>query len=116
MLSAPQRFKQERSRAQRRAAQPRAGRSLPAARLSLSEGRPPALRMAHRHGRDTVHIPGTSADRIKSGGDESEEATPDMRQRALGAGARFLISKPFTPESRRSPAPRHGSISKSVSA
>jgi two-component system, chemotaxis family, chemotaxis protein CheY len=27
------------------------------------------------------------------------EATPDMRQRALGAGARFLISKPFTPDS-----------------
>jgi len=27
------------------------------------------------------------------------EATPDMRQRALSAGARFLISKPFTPES-----------------
>jgi two-component system, chemotaxis family, chemotaxis protein CheY len=27
------------------------------------------------------------------------EATPDMRQRALGAGARFLISKPFTAES-----------------
>ena len=27
------------------------------------------------------------------------EATPDMRQRAVGAGARFLISKPFTPQS-----------------
>ena len=27
------------------------------------------------------------------------EATPDMRQRALGAGAQFLISKPFTAES-----------------
>ncbi len=27
------------------------------------------------------------------------EATPDMRERATGAGARFLISKPFTPES-----------------
>jgi len=27
------------------------------------------------------------------------EATPDMRQRATGAGASFLISKPFTPES-----------------
>jgi two-component system chemotaxis response regulator CheY len=27
------------------------------------------------------------------------EATPDMRQRALAAGASFLISKPFTPES-----------------
>jgi len=27
------------------------------------------------------------------------EATPDMRQRASGAGASFLISKPFTPES-----------------
>jgi two-component system chemotaxis response regulator CheY len=27
------------------------------------------------------------------------EATPDMRQLATGAGARFLISKPFTPES-----------------
>jgi two-component system chemotaxis response regulator CheY len=27
------------------------------------------------------------------------EATPDMRQRAMGAGASFLISKPFTPES-----------------
>jgi two-component system chemotaxis response regulator CheY len=29
------------------------------------------------------------------------EATPDMRQRAMGAGASFLISKPFTPESFR---------------
>jgi two-component system, chemotaxis family, chemotaxis protein CheY len=29
------------------------------------------------------------------------EATLDMRQRAVGAGARFLISKPFTPESFR---------------
>jgi two-component system chemotaxis response regulator CheY len=27
------------------------------------------------------------------------EATPDMRQRAAAAGAKFLISKPFTPES-----------------
>jgi two-component system chemotaxis response regulator CheY len=27
------------------------------------------------------------------------EATPDMRQRASAAGASFLISKPFTPES-----------------
>jgi two-component system chemotaxis response regulator CheY len=27
------------------------------------------------------------------------EATPDMRLRAFGAGAKFLISKPFTPES-----------------
>jgi len=27
------------------------------------------------------------------------EATPDMRNRAAGAGAKFLISKPFTPES-----------------
>jgi len=27
------------------------------------------------------------------------EATPDMRQRAAAAGASFLISKPFTPES-----------------
>jgi two-component system, chemotaxis family, chemotaxis protein CheY len=27
------------------------------------------------------------------------EATPDMRQRASAAGATFLISKPFTPES-----------------
>jgi two-component system chemotaxis response regulator CheY len=27
------------------------------------------------------------------------EATPDMRARAIGAGAKFLISKPFTPES-----------------
>jgi two-component system chemotaxis response regulator CheY len=27
------------------------------------------------------------------------EATPEMRQRATAAGARFLISKPFTPES-----------------
>jgi two-component system, chemotaxis family, chemotaxis protein CheY len=27
------------------------------------------------------------------------EATPDMRQRASSAGATFLISKPFTPES-----------------
>jgi two-component system chemotaxis response regulator CheY len=27
------------------------------------------------------------------------EATPDMRQRAMTAGASFLISKPFTPES-----------------
>ena len=27
------------------------------------------------------------------------EATPDMRNRAANAGARFLISKPFTPES-----------------
>jgi two-component system chemotaxis response regulator CheY len=27
------------------------------------------------------------------------EATPDMRSRAAQAGARFLISKPFTPES-----------------
>jgi two-component system chemotaxis response regulator CheY len=27
------------------------------------------------------------------------EATPDMRQRATAAGATFLISKPFTPES-----------------
>jgi two-component system chemotaxis response regulator CheY len=27
------------------------------------------------------------------------EATPDMRQRATAAGARFLISKPFTAES-----------------
>jgi two-component system chemotaxis response regulator CheY len=29
------------------------------------------------------------------------EATLDMRQRAVGAGATFLISKPFTPESFR---------------
>ncbi len=27
------------------------------------------------------------------------EATPDMRHRAAAAGAKFLISKPFTPES-----------------
>lgn len=27
------------------------------------------------------------------------EATPEMRQRAMKAGARFLISKPFTPQS-----------------
>ena len=27
------------------------------------------------------------------------EATPDMRQRASAAGASFLISKPFTPDS-----------------
>jgi two-component system chemotaxis response regulator CheY len=27
------------------------------------------------------------------------EATPDMRLRAFSAGAKFLISKPFTPES-----------------
>ncbi len=27
------------------------------------------------------------------------EATPDMRQRAAAAGASFLISKPFTPQS-----------------
>ena len=27
------------------------------------------------------------------------EATPDIRQRAVGAGASFLISKPFTPDS-----------------
>jgi two-component system, chemotaxis family, chemotaxis protein CheY len=27
------------------------------------------------------------------------EATPDMRTKALAAGAKFLISKPFTPES-----------------
>jgi two-component system chemotaxis response regulator CheY len=27
------------------------------------------------------------------------EATPDMRQRATAAGAAFLISKPFSPES-----------------
>jgi two-component system, chemotaxis family, chemotaxis protein CheY len=27
------------------------------------------------------------------------EATPEMRTRATNAGARFLISKPFTPES-----------------
>src|ERR1700760_137059 len=27
------------------------------------------------------------------------EATPEMRVRAFGAGAKFLISKPFTPES-----------------
>jgi two-component system chemotaxis response regulator CheY len=27
------------------------------------------------------------------------EATPEMRQRATAAGANFLISKPFTPES-----------------
>jgi two-component system, chemotaxis family, chemotaxis protein CheY len=27
------------------------------------------------------------------------EATADMRAKALGAGAKFLISKPFTPES-----------------
>jgi two-component system chemotaxis response regulator CheY len=27
------------------------------------------------------------------------EATPDMRNRAASAGAKFLLSKPFTPES-----------------
>ena len=27
------------------------------------------------------------------------EATPDMRAKALSAGAKFLVSKPFTPES-----------------
>jgi two-component system chemotaxis response regulator CheY len=27
------------------------------------------------------------------------EATPDMRAKAMGAGAKFLVSKPFTPES-----------------
>jgi two-component system chemotaxis response regulator CheY len=27
------------------------------------------------------------------------EATPDMRAKAVAAGAKFLISKPFTPES-----------------
>jgi two-component system chemotaxis response regulator CheY len=27
------------------------------------------------------------------------EATPDMRAKAIGTGAKFLISKPFTPES-----------------
>lgn len=27
------------------------------------------------------------------------EVTPDMRAKATGAGAKFLISKPFTPES-----------------
>ena len=29
------------------------------------------------------------------------EVTPDMRQRATAAGARFMIAKPFTPESFR---------------
>ena len=29
------------------------------------------------------------------------EVTPDMRQRAAAAGARFVIAKPFTPESFR---------------
>lgn len=29
------------------------------------------------------------------------EATPEMRNRAMGAGAKFLISKPFTPDSFR---------------
>jgi two-component system chemotaxis response regulator CheY len=29
------------------------------------------------------------------------EATPDMRTQALGAGAKFLVSKPFTPDSFR---------------
>ncbi len=35
------------------------------------------------------------------------EATPDMRQRAAAAGARFLISKPFTPESFKDTLAEH---------
>ncbi|MEY4376668.1 MAG: hypothetical protein RJB26_1218 [Pseudomonadota bacterium] len=35
------------------------------------------------------------------------EATPDMRARAATAGARFLISKPFTPESFREALAAH---------
>jgi two-component system, chemotaxis family, chemotaxis protein CheY len=41
-----------------------------------------------------------SADGIKLAfGFITTEATPDMRAKAMGAGAKFLVSKPFTPES-----------------
>jgi two-component system, chemotaxis family, chemotaxis protein CheY len=42
---------------------------------------------------------------LKAGGQKvtfgfiTTEATPDMRAQAMGAGAKFLVSKPFTPES-----------------
>lgn len=35
------------------------------------------------------------------------EATPDMRNRAASAGAAFLISKPFTPESMQETLKSH---------
>jgi two-component system chemotaxis response regulator CheY len=35
------------------------------------------------------------------------EATPDMLAKALGAGAKFLISKPFTPESFKEQLSKH---------
>lgn len=35
------------------------------------------------------------------------EATPDMRARASSAGAKFLISKPFTPDSFREALSAH---------
>jgi two-component system chemotaxis response regulator CheY len=35
------------------------------------------------------------------------EATPDMRLRAFGAGAKFLISKPFSPESFKEALAQH---------
>jgi two-component system chemotaxis response regulator CheY len=35
------------------------------------------------------------------------EATPDMLAKATGAGAKFLISKPFTPESFKEQLSKH---------
>jgi len=35
------------------------------------------------------------------------EATPDMLAKAMGAGAKFLISKPFTPESFKEQLSKH---------
>jgi len=35
------------------------------------------------------------------------EATPDMVAKAIGAGAKFLISKPFTPESFQAQLSKH---------
>src|SRR5258708_12177747 len=35
------------------------------------------------------------------------EATPDMRAKAIGAGAKFLISKPLTPQSFTHHLPPH---------
>jgi len=41
-----------------------------------------------------------SADGVKlTFGFITTEATPDMRAKAIGAGAKFLVSKPLTPES-----------------
>ncbi len=64
------------------------------------EARSRALRLEHAQHDGYAVAGGAHRRGIKlTFGFITTEATPDMRAKAMGAGAKFLISKPFTPES-----------------